>query len=157
MPTFREFLKQKSTELGQPERRQRREEWVSAVGRLREQIRAWLAESDPDGVLAILPYEDDCIEPSLGVYRVPMLRITLGNEGVDVVPVARNSLGIVELRNGEEVRPQGSVDVTDGVVKIHLHRTLQDGQERWLVEGEDYKADPLSKEKLEQILLGFLS
>jgi hypothetical protein len=69
MMTFREFLQQKAAEQQQQGRRERRDEWVAAVDRLIEQLRTWLAESDPDRLLDVVRQEVEKAEPGLGVYQ----------------------------------------------------------------------------------------
>ena len=61
MMTFQEFLEKQATKQHHKEHRARREEWIAAVGRLLEQIRAWLAESDPKKVLDVVPVEHDLL------------------------------------------------------------------------------------------------
>src|SRR5437763_5999785 len=53
--TFREFLEKQAQHSRHKQRRERREEWIAAVGRLIEQLRAWIAQSDPAGVVDVLP------------------------------------------------------------------------------------------------------
>src|SRR5438093_1104654 len=99
--TFREFLEKQVQQSHHKERRERREEWIAAVGRLVAQLRAWLTESDPAEVLDVVPIEMEKAEPGLGSYRIPGLKINLGEAAVQVVPVGRNVVGIVG--------PQGDV------------------------------------------------
>ncbi len=82
--TFQEFLEKKAQPAHYQERRERREEWITAVRRLLDQLRAWLAESDPMGVLDAVPMEIEKSEPGLGTYRVSSLKISLGEAAVDV-------------------------------------------------------------------------
>jgi hypothetical protein len=157
MMTFREFLDKQAKQQRHKERRERREEWVAAVGRLIERLRAWLAESDPDKVLDVVPIEVEKAEPDLGVYRVPGLRIGLGDAAVQVVPVGRNVVGTVGPRGDLGVRAEGRVDITDGIRKSILYRTLRDGQEAWYALDEHFQAAPLDRGRLEGILQDLLS
>src|SRR5437660_12782519 len=98
MTTFQEFLQKKAIEERQPERRKRREEWIAAVNRLLDQLRAWLAESDPDQVLDIIPIRERAAEPALGAYDVPALKIGIGEAAVHVTPMGRDALGVIHRR-----------------------------------------------------------
>ena len=71
MPTFQEFLKQRAEQLGQPELRQRRAQWLAAVERLLEQIATWLAESDPDGLLEIGKDTTTAFDATMPARRTP--------------------------------------------------------------------------------------
>src|SRR3954467_291894 len=99
MMTFREFLQKKAGEQRDIQRRQRREEWVAAVGQLMDQLRAWLAESDPDHLLDVVPLEVEKVEPGLGFYQVPSLKVGVGDASVQVMPVGRNVVGVVGSRD----------------------------------------------------------
>ena len=87
MLSFREFLKTKADEAGVKDRHRRRSEWLDAIRRLFDQIREWLRESDPEGVLDIEPYEVSRTEPDLGTYDAPALKIRLGPGEVNVLPI----------------------------------------------------------------------
>jgi hypothetical protein len=155
--TFREFLKRKAEEERQAERRQRRDEWVAAVGRLIQQVRTWLEESDPEHFLDIVPQEVEKVEQGLGLYKAPGLKIGVGDAAVRVVPVGRNAVGLVGPQGDDGVRAEGRVDITDGVRKYILYRTVKDGQEAWYALDEEFKAAPLDRTRLEAILQDLLS
>ncbi len=87
--SFRDFLKAKADELDVRDRHRRRGEWLGAIHRLLDQIRDWLRESDPEGVLDIEPYEVSRTEQNLGTYDAPALKIRLGAGEVDVRPIGR--------------------------------------------------------------------
>lgn len=156
--TFREFLEKQAEQRHHKERRQRREEWIAAVCRLIDQLCAWLAESDPDKVLAVVPMEIEAIEPGVGTYRVPSLKISLADAAVQVVPVGRNVVGIVFPQgDGVGIHAEGRVDITDGLRRYILYRTLKDGQEQWYALDEHLHAVPLDRGRLEGILQDLLS
>lgn len=155
--TFREFLEKQAQQSRTKERRERREEWMQAVGRLTGQLRGWLAESDPTGVLDVVPVEMEKAEPGLGTYRVPGLKISLGAASVEVVPVGRNVVGVVGPHGDVGVRAEGRVDITDGVRRYILYRTLQGGQETWHALDDHFQAAPLDRARLEGILQDLLS
>jgi hypothetical protein len=157
MMTFPEFLKKKAQEPQHTQRRERRDEWVAAVDRLINQLRAWLAASDPEQVLEVVPLHFEKGEPNLGVYQVDGLKIGVGDASVQVVPVGRDVVGLVGPRGDSGVRAEGRVDITDGVRKYILYRTLKDGQEKWYALDERFEAAPLDQGRLEVILLDLLS
>jgi hypothetical protein len=155
--TFREFLEKQAQQRHPRERRERREEWIAAVARLINQVRGWLDESDPDKVLAVVPMEIEAIESGLGTYTVQSLKISLDDAAVQVVPVGRNVVGIVGPQGDAEVRAEGRVDITDGIRRYILYRTLKDGQEKWYALDERFQAAPLDRGRLEGILQDLLS
>src|SRR5438067_1384257 len=90
MPTsFQEFLRQKAEGSNVKDRIRSRGEWLGALNRLRDQIRGWLHEADPDDLLEIVPYEVERVEQRLGIYDAPALKIRLGTDTVDVLPMGR--------------------------------------------------------------------
>jgi len=50
-------------------------EWRDAIGRLFDQVRQWLKEADPGGVIEIEDSKEEIREPSLSRYRVPRLNL----------------------------------------------------------------------------------
>ncbi len=157
MTTFQQFLEKFAKEQRQPERRQRRDEWIAAVGRLIEQIRAWLAESDPHQLLDVIPFEVEKWEPALGKYKIPSLKIGVGEEAVRVDPMGRDAVGVVKRLGENGLKAEGRVDITDGVRKYILYRTLEGGEERWYVLDERFEPAPLDRARLEAILQDLLS
>ncbi len=155
--TFQEFLEKQAQQSRHTERRERREEWIAAVDRLVKQLRAWLAESDPAGVLDVVPIEIERAEPDLGIYRIPGLKISLGESAVQVVPVGRNVVGTVGTQGDVARRAEGRVDITDGIRRYICYRTLIDGQETWYALDERFQAAPLDKARVEGILQDLLS
>jgi hypothetical protein len=155
--TFREFLQKKAQEKDSIERRQRREEWVASLHRLFDQLRAWLAESDPDQVLEVIPNRALCAERGLGYYEVPAMKISTGDTTMEVEPLARNVIGKVELDDGTRLRTEGRVDIRANGPKYMLYRTLENGQEQWYVVDDRYRSTPLNRLRLEEILLDLLS
>jgi hypothetical protein len=153
MPTFQEFLDNLAREQGDKERRARRAEWIAAVDRLLAQLRTWLAESDPKKVLEVIPLEVEKAEPGLGAYTIASLQIGVGRRSVQVDPMGRNAVGLVASR----IPAEGRVDITDGVRRYILYRTLQEGKVSWYVLNERFEATPLDRARLEAILQDLLS
>src|SRR5262245_30676108 len=120
--TFREFLAKKAVEQHHPQRKQRREEWIAAVQRLFDQIRTWLAESDPDRVLDIIPFKMYTSEPALGAYDAPALKIGIGELGVEVKPMGRDALGWIGRRGLAGLNAEGRVDISHRGRKYILYR-----------------------------------
>src|SRR6202158_6179184 len=65
------------------------EEWRAAIDRLFIQIRDWLKESDPKGLIEIEESQEEVREPGLGRYRVP--RLNLRAFGNDPNPLPKRS------------------------------------------------------------------
>lgn len=157
MMTFQQFLERHAQQQQHQERRERRNEWIAAVERLLNQLRTWLAESDPAKVLDVVPVEVERAEPDLGAYRISSLKISLGDGAVQVIPIGRNVVGVVGPRGAGGIRAEGRVDITDGIRKYILYRTLDDGQEKWYALDEDFQAALFDRGRLEAILLDLLS
>jgi hypothetical protein len=156
MTSFQEFLHKKAEEQQQPSRRAKRDEWILAVNRLNEQITHWLHESDPEGLLEIVPLKFDKIEAGLGAYEVPGLGIGVGDPSVRVFPVARNVVGSPRIL-GDGAQLAGRVDITDGINKYILRRVLKDGGETWEVLDDRFGGvTPLDRSRLESILQDLL-
>ncbi len=155
--TFQEFLKQKADQEGSQERREQREEWLAAVSRLLNQVRDYLRDSDPEGILELVPIEIQKVEPNLGVYNIAGLKIRLGEATVEVLPIGRHVVGTVQPQGQSERRAEGRVDITDGVRKSILYRTCQENQERWYALDEQFRAAPFDQKRLEVILQDLLS
>jgi hypothetical protein len=155
--TFQEFLDKQAKQQHSSGWREQREEWIAAVGRLMEKLRDWLAESDPKKVLDVVPIEYRRIEPNLGIYIAPGLKISLNQAVVDVAPVGRNVIVTVGPHGDAGIRAEGRVDITDGIRKYVLYRTFKDGQEIWYAIDERFQAAPLDRSRLEAILQDLLS
>ncbi len=155
--TLRELLEKKADQQQYKNLRARQEEWVAAVDRLIGKMRTWLGEADPKGVLDLAPIEIQRSEPGLGTYKIRKLKINLGEAAVLVEPVGRNVVGVVGGQGGAEFRAEGRVDITDGIRRYILYRTLTEGQETWYALDQQFCAAPLDRERLEGILQDLLS
>lgn len=151
--TFQEFLKKKGPQAHARERRERRDEWIQAVRQLCDQMIMWLEESDPGRILDVIPIEVQVVEPSLGVYRTAGLKISLGDSSVQIAPVGRNAIGLV----GQDKRSEGRVDITEGIRRFILYRTIQDAQSGWYALDERFQETPLDKSRFEAILQDLLA
>ena len=156
MTSFQEFLRKKSQQQDQISRRDRRDEWISAVARLLDRIEAWLREADPEGLLDRIPLEFNKAEKGLGAYKIQGMQIGMGDLSVQVIPVARNVVGSPRTM-GDGAQLAGRVDISDGIKKYVLRRVLKDGAESWEVLDEHFGADLLDRTRLESILQDLLA
>jgi hypothetical protein len=156
--SFRDFLKHKAEESGARDRHRRRAEWLGALHRLLEQVRAWLREFDVEEVLDIEPYEVARTEHDLGTYDAPALRIRLGAGEVTVVPMGRE-VPFMAVRgvSGQPTELAGRVDITDGFRKYNLYREIREGKDAWQVRDERNRFTYLDAESLGRILQELLS
>lgn len=97
LTSFQEFLRQKVDISALKDRNRSRMEWLGALNRLFEQVREWLREADPDELLEIVPYEVERAEKRLGIYDAPALKIRLGTNSVDILPMGRYAVGPLSL------------------------------------------------------------
>lgn len=163
--SFQEFLRQKAKGSDLKDRNRSRAEWLGALNRLFDQVRVWLRESDPDDLIEVLPFEVERVEARLGVYDAPALKIRLGTDSVDVLPVGRYVNGPLALESlkaiaGNAMRwgdlSGGRVDITNGEQKSLLLRSSEGGQDRWFTLGGPIPV-PLDRDRLEAILQDLLS
>lgn len=166
MPTtFQEFLRQKAEGTSSRDRIRHRDEWLGALDRLFDLIRNLLREADPDDLLEIVPYEVQRVEDRLGVYDAPAMKIRLGTDTVDLLPVGRFSVGHLTVHtlrrfpgeSGGLETPAGRVDITNGERKYLLLRSLEGDQERWFAVDGYSRATLLDRKYLEEILRDLLS
>ena len=77
--TFKEFLREQATKEKATAQTAQAEinDWRSSIDRLYTQIRIWLADSDPGGIIQIERREHEVTEEGLGAYRVPRLDLRL--------------------------------------------------------------------------------
>lgn len=163
--SFQDFLRQKADGTNSRDRNRIRGEWLGSLNRLLDLIREWLRESDPDDLLEIVPYEVQRVEDRLGVYDAPALKIRLGTDAVDILPVGRFSVGPLSFKalwNLPTVSPKGDpiagrVDFTNGERKYWLYRSVEDGKDQWSTVDEDSHVYPLDRHRLETILRDLLS
>jgi hypothetical protein len=156
--SFQEFLKSKAEEKGIKDRHRRRGEWLGAIHRLLDQIRDWLRQSDPEGVLDVEPYEVSRTEHELGTYDAPALKIRLGAAEVNVLPMGRD-VPFMAIRgaSGTPAEFAGRVDISDGFRKYNLYREVKEGRDSWQVRDERNRFTYLDPVSLGQILQELLS
>jgi hypothetical protein len=155
---FREFLKTKADEFGIRDRHRRRGEWLAAINRLFDQIRDWLHQSDPEGLLDIEPFEVARTEHDLGSYDAPALKIQLGAGEVSVLPM-EHEVPIMAIRgaSGTSTQFAGRVDITDGFRKYNLYRKVRDGKDVWQIRDDRNRFTYLDADSFVRILQELLS
>lgn len=104
--TFLEHLRQRQEQKQQ--QHQAKEEWLSSLKRLLEQVRCWLKEAEESGLLRVRVKEIDLNEAGLGYYKAPGLVLWLGEDEEDFVllhPQQRQIIGAegrVDLFNRDD-------------------------------------------------------
>ncbi len=122
------------------------------------EIRGWLRQSDPDGLLDVESYDVMRTEGSLGSYDAPALKIHLGAVEVDVVPVSRE-VPFMAIKGASAAPTEfgGRIDITDGLRTYNVFRAIRDRSDQWQVRHEHNQFAYLDREKFELILQDLLS
>jgi len=163
--SFQEFLRQKAKGSDLKDRNRSRSEWLSVLNRLLDQVRDWLRQSDPDDLLETVPYEVERVEPRLGIYDAPALKIRLGTDSVDILPMGRHVTKHIEIQHLQAIPGNqdrwgdlsgGRVDITDGERRYQLFRSIQDGRDHWYAWGDSMTLLPFDRDRLETILKDLL-
>jgi len=134
------------------------EEWREAIEHLFRQIRGWLADSDPDGIIQIEQKEHEINEGDFGRYRVPRLDLHALGKWIGILPKARRTVASARppLRSTPE-RASGRVDITDEVRRYVLYRFQREGAEDvWLIDDLRSEPKPLDQQAFEMALLSYL-
>ncbi len=156
---FSEFLRQQA-EKHQAEVRAGKatvDEWRAAIERLFDQLRAWLRESDPRGIIEIEEGHQDITEPGLGRYRVPRLNLRAFDKWVAIIPKARKTVGTA--KPPQKLAPEraaGRVDLTDELRRFVLYRFRNGDRDEWVIDDLHEGAKPLDKEAFEKALMSYL-
>lgn len=133
------------------------DEWQTAVGRLFAQLREWLKESDPDGVIDIEESSQEITEPGLGRYRVPRLDLRALGKWIGIIPKARRTGGIAyPPQKSTPERTAGRVDITDELRRYVLYRLQKDGRDVWLIDDLESGPKPLDHAAFERALMSYL-
>jgi hypothetical protein len=153
------------------------DEWRTAIKGLFSQIREWLKESDPEGLIEIQESPQEIKEPGLGHYQVPRLNLRAFGKWIGIIPKARRTVGMAKPpQKSAPERAEGRVDITDELRRYVLYRFHQDGRDSWLIDGLDIggheasektwpgegryipksEARPLNKEEFERALMSYL-
>jgi hypothetical protein len=157
--TFSEFLRQKAEnyEVEAAKNKEIVSEWQEAIVKLFTQLRTWLAASDPGKILKIDEEQTDVTEPRLGRYKVPRLEIRALGKWIGIIPKARKTVKTARPpQSSAPERATGRVDITDEVTRYVLYRFLEDGKEKWIIEGPG-PGDPrdLTQQVFEDALMSY--
>jgi hypothetical protein len=134
---FKEFLHEQA-EKHQAEARAGKamiDEWRASIKRLLDQIRAWLKDSDPQGLIEIKESEVEVREPGLGLYSVPRLDLRVFGKWVGVIPKARKT--VATAKPAQKLAPEratGRVDITDELRRYVLYRFQEGDQAVWMID-----------------------
>jgi hypothetical protein len=157
--TLTEFLKEQAEDLRAqaPERARIRDEWVAAVGRLIDQLEQWVRQADSEHVLEVKRIEVEIKEWRIGIYKAPTLVIELGAIRVQLLPIARYTLGPWSDGAGTPDRALGRVDLTDGTTKYSLYRYVNDQGEWWtMIDDQNHRPRSLDQKGFEEALLSLM-
>src|SRR5260370_31026652 len=137
---FKEFLHEQAQKHGTEAEggKAKVDEWRSAIQRLFAQIRGWLKDSDPQGLIEIKESQVEIREPGLGVYSVPRLDLSVFGKWIGIIPKARKTVGTV--KPPQKLAPEsatGRVDVTDELRRYVLYRFDEGGRDVWLIDDPD--------------------
>ncbi len=134
------------------------EEWRDAVQQLFRQLRAWLSEADPKGIIKIHENEHEVTEPGLGRYKIPRLDFKAFGKWIGLLPKARYTVASAKPpQKTSPERADGRVDMTDEVRRYVLYWFRGGpGEDVWLI--DDLRSEPklLTKEGFEAALLSYL-
>jgi hypothetical protein len=156
MTSFKEWVKQKTDDAASIERSKRVTDWVHACLHLRTQVEAWLTE-EGEGRIKFDLVVVDRTEHGLGSYSLHKLRINIGEDSVELIPLGRNVIGSYGLRGEPEHRGAGRVDLTNGIRKYMLYRTIQSDKDVWYVVDERGEFSLLTKDRLLEIVRDLMS
>ena len=132
-------------------------DWQAAVAKLFEQLRQWIASSDPDKILEVQERKKEVSEPGLGQYTVNQLDIRGLGKWIGILPKARRTIRTAAPpQSGAPERATGRVDITDEVTRYILYRFSKDGVDDWRIEGPNgSELRPLSQQTFESALLSY--
>jgi hypothetical protein len=156
---FQDFLRQKADKYRAEVQSGKAtvEEWRAAIERLFGQLRAWLKESDPEGIIEVEESHQDLTEPGLGRYRVPRLNLRAFDKWIGIIPKARNTVGTAHPpQKSAPQRAAGRVDITDELRRYVLYRSQEDGHEVWLIDDLESGQKLLDREVFERALMSYL-
>jgi hypothetical protein len=146
---FREFLHQLA-EKHQAEvvtAKAEVEEWRTAIEELFSQIRQWLKDADPEGLIELEEGKEEIREPGLGRYRVPRLNLQAFGKWIGIIPKARRTVGTGKPpHKSAPERAEGRVDITDELRRYVLYRFRDGDHNLWLIEGLDRGYEAPEKE-----------
>jgi hypothetical protein len=153
MPGFKEWLQQKADASPEEQRRRKLQDWKDAYDTLIHRIRQWLEEDGAGQIKFSGENVVSKVEEGLGPYRFQTLKIVVGDDSIEVVPIARN---VIAHLGDPSLRAAGRVDITNGVRNYALYRVVRDGESVWYVVNDSNAEGELSKDKLETIMMDLM-
>jgi len=157
--TLKDFLEERAAQEAAEREAHQAEiaEWRDSVSRLLAQIKDWLRDADPRGILKLKEFEWEVNEEGLGHYTVPRLDITGLGSRMWVIPKARFTVATAHPpRKTAPERAIGRVDLTDEVRRKTLYRFHGDPDDIWMI--DDLKGSPrvFVRSEFEAALMSFL-
>jgi hypothetical protein len=134
------------------------DEWRAAVQKLFAQMREWLKEADPDGIIQIEEKEHEITEKGLGRYRIPHLNLHVVGKSIFIIPKARKTVASAQPpQRSAPQRATGRVDITDELRRYVLYRFPEDGGgDLWLIDDLASEPKPLDRQAFERALMSYL-
>jgi hypothetical protein len=133
------------------------DEWRAAIERLFGQLRAWLQESDPEGLIEIKEGQQDITEPGLGRYRIPRLDLRAFGKWIGIIPKARGTVRTAHPpQKAAPERAIGRVDITDELRRYVLYRFQEGDREVWLIDDLESPPKSLDQDTFEKALMTYL-
>lgn len=141
MSMLREFLREAAANSKAQARFERRQEWLTTVERFMAQVKDWLREADPDGVLTVYSWKEQRGEEQTGNYEVEVLRLCLLENEVEITPVS-SAGGHMFRKGSERFWSAGRVDFRGSTDTYYVYRA------RWPEGDEWYASTSLRREDL---------
>ncbi len=157
--TLKEFLRERAAKEAAVAEKAKVvvDEWRAAVENLFRQIRAWVGESDPEGVVEMKEIEQQVTEPGLGRYHIPRLDLNVFGTWIGVIPKARRTVATATPpQRAAPQRADGRVDMTDELRRYVLYRFRDDGRDVWMIDDLNSEPKPLDQEAFEKALMSYL-
>ena len=157
--TFKEFLREQAAKEAAQGAKAKDviDEWRAAVESLFRQVRAWLAESDPDGVIEVKQQQHEVREPGLGRYQVPRLDLRAFGNWIGIIPKARRTVGAATPpQKTTPERAIGRVDITNELRRYILYRFRDGARDVWMIDDLNSEPKPLDQEAFERALMSYL-
>jgi hypothetical protein len=176
MGVLTEYLKSEVDQIRaeMARRKERLEEWLTAINRLYDQLECWLAEADNGfGILGVNRHttKEFIGEPRLGHYEVYIMWVSLGgaigNREAKIVPKARFVAATIKPPGEEARRADGMVEIKGGTAAdYYLFRWAgaTPDDDRWFIRSvvqwnadpEYGTVEPLDREHFETAMLRVL-
>ena len=161
--SLKEFLAENAARLQVEKQKSvvRRDEWTEAVDNLRNEVKNWLHESDPDGLFSVEETPVTIVEEGIGNYEVKGLTMTLGPRVIHLTPISR---AVVDPWSDSAPRVfvgvRGRIDLTNGLKTYSLYRFQPDKNYpiyQWFIYDQDtYTNAFFDKDKFESVMQSLL-